>query len=79
MALGWPESSFGVFHRMLQENLDELFGQPNICVYGLAGVCLFSLSAFPPPGDLSPLRRFVWVDPDAGGMNIQGCSLVRLG
>ena len=79
VALGWPESSFGFFHRMLQENLGELFGQPSICVYGLEVVCLFSVSAFPPPVDLSPLRGCIWVDPDVGGMSIQGWSLVRFG
>ena len=27
--LGWPKSLFGFFHNNLQENLNELFGQPN--------------------------------------------------
>ena len=28
--LGWPEYSFGFFHRRVQKNLDRLFGQPSI-------------------------------------------------
>ena len=28
--LGWPKSSFGFFHNILQKNPNELFGQPNI-------------------------------------------------
>ena len=28
--LGWPKSSFGFFHKMVQKNLNKLFGQPNI-------------------------------------------------
>ena len=28
--LGWPQSSFVVFCNILQENPNELFGQPNI-------------------------------------------------
>ena len=27
--LGWSESSFGLFHMMLWENVNELFGRPN--------------------------------------------------
>ena len=27
--LGWPTSLFGFFHAILQENLNELFGQSN--------------------------------------------------
>ena len=28
--LGWPESSFGYFHKMLGENLNEPLGHPNV-------------------------------------------------
>ena len=27
--LAWPKGSFGFFHKILQKNLNELFGQPN--------------------------------------------------
>ena len=27
--LGWPKTSFGFLHNMLQKILNELFGQPN--------------------------------------------------
>ena len=27
--LGWPKSSFGIFHKLLGENSNERFGQPN--------------------------------------------------
>ena len=27
--LGWPKRSFGFFHKMLPQNPNELFGQPN--------------------------------------------------
>ena len=27
--LGWPKSSFRFFHKMLQKNPNESFGQPN--------------------------------------------------
>ena len=29
--LGWPKSSFKVFHKMLQKNPNEPFGQPSHC------------------------------------------------
>ena len=29
LILGWPKSSFGFFHYMVQKNPNELFGQPN--------------------------------------------------
>ena len=29
VVLGWPESSFGFFHKVLRKNLSELFDQPN--------------------------------------------------
>ena len=28
LMLGWPKSSFGFFHNILQKNLNELSGQP---------------------------------------------------
>ena len=29
--LGWPKSSFGFLHIILQKHLNDLIGQPNIC------------------------------------------------
>ena len=34
--LGWPKSSFRFFHKMLQKNRNELFGQPNISLCKLS-------------------------------------------
>ena len=31
--LGWPKSSFGLFHEMLQKNPSELSDQLNIMLY----------------------------------------------
>ena len=31
LILGWPKSSFGVFHNILQKNPSKPFGQPSIC------------------------------------------------
>ena len=28
--LGWPKSSFGLFHSIMWKNFNELFSQPNI-------------------------------------------------
>ena len=33
--LGWPKSSFGFFHNIMQENLNELFGQFHVMFYSL--------------------------------------------
>lgn len=27
--LGWPKSFFGIFHKILQKNVNKLFDQPN--------------------------------------------------
>ena len=44
--LGWPRISFGFFHKMLQKNLNKLFGQPNVRVR----VCVFlSVCGVAPP------------------------------
>ena len=42
--LGWPKSSFGFFHNILQKTPIELFGQPNssLC-YTVGPCCLFIL------------------------------------
>ena len=29
--LGWPKNSFGFFHKMIQKNPSQLFGQSSIC------------------------------------------------
>ena len=33
--LGWPKSSFGFFHNIMQENLNELLGQLHVMFYSL--------------------------------------------
>ena len=35
--LGWLKSLFRFFPEMVQKNLNELFGQPNICTWGFPG------------------------------------------
>ena len=31
--LGWPKGLFGIFHKMLQKDPNEHFGQPNIWIF----------------------------------------------
>ena len=31
--LGWPKGLFGIFHRMLQKDSNELSGQPNVWIF----------------------------------------------
>ena len=45
--IGWPKSSFGFFHNIMQENLNELFGPCYILfIHSLVGghlVCFYVL------------------------------------
>ena len=49
--LGWPKSSFGVFHNILQKNPNRHFGQPNTSSV-LQEVNIVNNSFFFPPPSL---------------------------
>ena len=42
IVLSWQKNWFGFFCAMLQKNVDELFGQPNIYKYSFSHYCVIN-------------------------------------
>ena len=57
---GWPESSFGVFYKMVQKNPRELFGQPSMWWWNVIQATELSLSSLYRDAENLPHRSHGW-------------------